>query len=294
MTDALLTLGDSSSDDGSYPRHTLAHLAPYLPVAPRLPYGDGASSDEEATGLSLAVTAAAVMAYRLRRRNSRSRAGRRGGSFPGKRPNRDIGRSLGGERLRRDYFIRFDEPNPDGGYGPTFSEQDFARRFRMSRLVYNTIKDGVMAVDDYFTQKRDALGVLGASPDQKIAAALRQLSLGVGADSIVEYVRLSESTISDCLKHFCTAVVKRFASEYLRPPTLQDLQEIEAEYCKLGFPGCIGCLDCASWTWDKCPVANQGMYRGREKKPNIRMEVVCDDKLRIWHLFLESQGPETT
>jgi hypothetical protein len=107
-------------------------------------------------------------------------------------------------------------------------------------------------------------------------------------------VRLSESTISDCLKHFCTAVVKRFASEYLRPPTLQDLQEIEAEYCKLGFPGCIGCLDCASWTWDKCPVANQGMYRGREKKPNIRMEVVCDDKLRIWHLFLESQGPETT
>jgi hypothetical protein len=63
MTDALLTLGDSSSDDGSYPCHTLAHLAPYLPVAPGLPYGDGASSHEEATGLSLAVTAAAVMAY---------------------------------------------------------------------------------------------------------------------------------------------------------------------------------------------------------------------------------------
>jgi hypothetical protein len=96
--------------------------------------------------------------------------------------NRDIGRSHGGERLRGDYYILFVEPNPDGGYGPTFSEQDFTRRFRISRLVYDEIKDGVLAVDDYFAQKRDALGVLGASPDQKIAAALRQLSLGAGAN----------------------------------------------------------------------------------------------------------------
>jgi hypothetical protein len=246
--DICLAMGDSSSDDGSTPLTNLAHRAPYLSVEPGLPCGDGTSSDEEAIELSLAVTAVAVMAYRLRRRQALGRARRRGGSLPGKRPNCDIGRSHGGERLRRDYYIRFDEPNPDGGYGPTFSEHDFALRFRMSRLIYNEIKDGVLAVDDYFAQKRDARGVLGASPDQKIAAALRQLSLGVGADSIVEYVRLSESIISDCLKHFCTAVVKRFASEYPRSPTLDDLQDIEAEYRKLGFPGCVGCLDCASWT----------------------------------------------
>jgi hypothetical protein len=103
-------------------------------------------------------------------------------------------------------------------------------------------------------------------------------------------VRLSESTISECLKHFCAAVVNRFASNYLRSSTLEDLQAIEAEYCKLDFPGCIGCLDCVSWSWDKCPVVDQGRYGGRDKNPNVRMEVICDDKLRIWHLFFGVPG----
>jgi Plant transposon protein len=48
--------------------------------------------------------------------------------------------------------------------------------------------------------------------------------------------------------------------------------------------------NCASWSWDKCPVADQGKYRGRDKKPNVRMEIICDDKLRIWHLFFGVPG----
>jgi Plant transposon protein len=134
------------------------------------------------------------------------------------------------------------------------------------------------------------IGVRGASTDQKITAALRQLSLGVGADAVVEYVRLSESTISECLKRFCAGVVSEFKREYLRNPNTDELRRIENEYAALGFPGCAGCVDCASWEWDCCPTAWQGNYKGKDRKPTCRLEVICDDYLYIWHVCFGSPG----
>lgn len=72
----------------------------------------------------------------------------------------------------------------------------------MPRDVYERIRQGVCAVDSYFEQKVDICGIPGATTDQKVAAALRQLTLGVSADSVVEYVRLAESTNLQCLKRF--------------------------------------------------------------------------------------------
>jgi hypothetical protein len=43
-----------------------------------------------------------------------------------------------------------------------------------------------MQAKGYFTQNVDAVGVRGASTDQKITAALRQLSLRGGADALDE------------------------------------------------------------------------------------------------------------
>jgi Plant transposon protein len=57
-----------------------------------------------------------------------------------------------------------------------------------------------------------------------------------------------------------------------------EAQEIERQYRSLGFPGCLGCLDCASWQWDMCPIGWQGICKGKDFKPTLRMEVVCDDQ----------------
>jgi hypothetical protein len=107
---------------------------------------------------------------------------------------------------------------------------------------------------------------------------------------VVEATRLSESTAAECRQRFSRAVVAHFDAEHMRIPTVEDLTRIEARYAKLGFPGCIGCLDVASWSWDNCPVTEQGRYRGRDKKPNVRLKVVCDDNLHIWHWFFGVPG----
>ena len=145
-----------------------------------------------------------------------------GGSLPGKSPNIDRKISDGGGRIYDDYFKCDQEGNDISTYGPGL----FRRRFRTSRPLFVRLVDGVVSVDDFFTQRRDATGKLGASAIQKCTAAMRMLSYGVAADSVDEYVRLSETTSSLALEHFCKAVIKKFGPEYLRQTTEEDIRRI--------------------------------------------------------------------
>jgi hypothetical protein len=225
-------------------------------------------------------------------RSGRKRLQRRhGGSRPGKRPNRNIGREDAARRLHADFFLPGNETNPYGGTGPTFTPAEFERRLRVTSRVYERIKAGITASDEkYFTQRADAVGKLGATTDQKLCVALRLLGQGIGTDSVVEVSRLSESTSAKCLKRFCAAIVRVFGDQYLRLPSANDLKCIEATYCKLGLPGCIGAIDCAGWQWGACPVAEQGLHRGKDGKPTLRLEAWCDDRLWIWSLFFGMPG----
>jgi hypothetical protein len=216
----------------------------------------------------------------------RKRARESGGSRPGKRPNRDIGRAEGAARVDRDYFCRQPEHS---NMRPVFEEREFERRYRVPRHVYEGVREKLLKWEDtarglYFTQKTDACGALGASTDQKLWSAFRMLSLGIPADAAVEYGRLAESTNAECLKLFARAIVEIFETEWLRVMTMDDAKYTAAHYRGLGFPGCIGCVDCASWKWDACPMAWQGQCKGKEKVPTVRMEVITDDFLRIWWL----------
>ena len=96
---------------------------------------------------------------------------------------------------------------------------------------------------------------------------------------------MSESTSRESLKQFGNSVVEHFGKEYLRRPTEEDLSGIEAVYRSKGFPGCIGCLDCAGWEWEMSPVTHQGKNKGKDKRSEIRMEVIWDKSLSIWHVF---------
>jgi hypothetical protein len=64
-----------------------------------------------------------------------------------------------------------------------FSEAEFERRYRMLRCVYEEVCARLLESHACFLQKNDAVGMSGVPADVKITAALRQLSLGVGAVS---------------------------------------------------------------------------------------------------------------
>lgn len=125
---------------------------------------------------------------------------------------------------------------------------------------------------------------------QRVTAGLRMLAYGVAADALDEYLQMSEDSVLLSLKEFCKLVVHLFQNEYLRKPTEQDLRRIMAINAARGFPGCVGCIDCQHWEWERCPIAWAGQYKGKGKKPTIVLEAISDGELWIWHAFFGSPG----
>jgi hypothetical protein len=173
---------------------------------------------------------------------------------------------------------------------PMYGDRYFRRRFRMSRPLFLRILDDVQSHDDFFLQKRDAAKKLGLSPLQKVTAAIRQLAYGNASDSLDEYLQIGESTAFKCLKHFCEAVVEIYGEECLRNPNEEDVKRLFAIGEQRGFPGLLGSIDCMHWTWEKCPTAWHGQYRGKEKTPTFILEAVASQDLWIWHAFFGLPG----
>jgi hypothetical protein len=59
-----------------------------------------------------------------------------------------------------------------------------------------------------------------------------------------------------------------------------------------GINGMIGSLDCMHLGWKNCPTAWQGQFKGKEKRPTIVLEAVCDYNLWIWHAAFGYAGSQ--
>eukprot|EP00918_Siedleckia_nematoides_P014899 GHVU01032317.1.p1 GENE.GHVU01032317.1~~GHVU01032317.1.p1 ORF type:complete len:448 (+),score=58.83 GHVU01032317.1:216-1559(+) len=205
------------------------------------------------------------------------------GSMPGRLPNKPRNWLARHERLCEQYFTSVPPP--------VYSDDDFRRRFRMSKRVFTRLLAAVEGHDRYFTQRRDCTGKLGASPLIKVTAAVRVLAYGVAADELDENLELAESTVLESLRRFCAAVNAVFSHEYVREPTEEDTARILRVYDKHGWPGCIGCIDCMHWQWKNCPTALAGQFRGpKSKHPTVVLEAVADAELWLWHVSFGGPG----
>ncbi|CAN6179989.1 unnamed protein product [Urochloa humidicola] len=215
----------------------------------------------------------------LREGSRRSKRKKFRGSLPGRHNlPRDI--AGGHDHFYKDYFAN----------NCVYPEKHFRRRFRMSKSLFLRIVAAMEAHDDYFRQKPNAAGVLGASPIQKVIAAFWMLAYGSPADFLDGYVRLGESTIIECLSHFVEAVVNVFGEEYLRAPNAKDIERLMAINSARGFPGMYGSVDCMHWKWDKCPTSWRGAYTGHKDGPTMILEAVASQDLWIWHAFFGLSG----
>ena len=107
----------------------------------------------------------------------------------------------------------------------------------MARHVFYHIREGVLAYDNYFKCKEDALGESGFSSYEKYTSVIRMLAYGVPSDLIDEYVRMSESIYLDSMYKFYKVVVAVLGPEYLREPTAADTIQLLATNASRGFPG---------------------------------------------------------
>ncbi|XP_074287603.1 uncharacterized protein LOC141612726 [Silene latifolia] len=189
-------------------------------------------------------------------------------------------REQGYEQLFNDYFAD----------DPVYPAHIFRRRFRMQKHVFLRIVEALSTSDDFFEQSPNGSGRLGFAALQKCTAAIRVLAYGASADSLDEYLRMSEQVIRESVVHFVEGVIANFGTQYLRTPNEEDLARLLYVGQQRGFPGMLGSIDCMHWEWKNCPTAWAGQYAGRSTKTSIILEAVASHDLWIWHAFFGTPG----
>lgn len=175
------------------------------------------------------------------------------------------------QRFHRYYFAE----------NPVFNEQDFERRFRMPKRLFERI-DAALRGRSIFKHREDATGKKGIHPQIRLVAALRILAYGMSFDQTDELCELGGTTSRESFLAFVQEINAVFGDEYLRAPRESDLRRILAINDARGFPGCVGSWDCQHWVWQNCPVAWAGQFKGKEKKPTVVLEAIADGELWIW------------
>nr|GEZ65973.1 hypothetical protein [Tanacetum cinerariifolium] len=112
---------------------------------------------------------------------------------------------------------------------------------------------------NFFRVRLDATGRMSLSVIMKCTAAIRQLAYGTTPDAFDEYLPTSERTARDSLTNFNKCIISLYMAEYLRKPTLKDVEN--------------------------------GQYgKGDKKYPTIMLEAVASQDLWIWHAFFGVAG----
>ncbi|GJU01398.1 transcription elongation factor SPT6 [Tanacetum coccineum] len=170
-------------------------------------------------------------------------------------------RDVAEERLMADYF----------GPHPKYPAEYFRRRYRMNRELFLEIVQGIenyiQTVNplpkhfQFFTIRYDCTGLKSFSVIMKCTSAIRQLAYGTTPDALDGYLQMRAHCARDCLDYFCMCVIDLYQPEFLRKPTLDDIQNLHAAHNRIhGFPGMLGSIDCMHWEWVNCPKSWHGQY----------------------------------
>nr|GEZ68545.1 protein ALP1-like isoform X1 [Tanacetum cinerariifolium] len=99
----------------------------------------------------------------------------------------------------------------------------------------------------------------------KCTSTIRQLAYGVNGNFLDEYMKISERSSRMALDHFFEAVVEIYGSEFLRKPTMTDIEKLYRHH-------------------------EEKHGRDHGSNPFILLEVVASQDLWIWHAFFGVAG----
>ncbi len=198
------------------------------------------------------------------------------------------GRAVGSKNLKRrrtstwitDYI----------GDSPIYPPALFRRRFAIPiTLFHRLLRDLREFNPEFWTQRRKGFGTMGHTPEQRILSSLKLLSYGCSNDSLDDGSSMSEESVRISFQYFCNDVISMYKSEFLnRRPTREELSTISSTYSTVGFPGCIGAVDCMKLYWKNCPLANKGQLLNTKESSNLAT-VVCeawkDHDLYCWNWY---------
>lgn len=183
--------------------------------------------------------------------------------------------------IRRDYL------SADPLYASSF-----VAMFRISRARFEHLMTSVMGLNIAFYQHvHNRHGRKSSSIEARLLLPLKTLAHGVGTHVFMDYFQMSPQLASECCRQFDNALWMCYAGDFLRLPTANDLFRIEKLHKAVhGVNGMFGSIDCTHTYWKNCPKAWQGSFSGKEHKPSIVLEAICDHHTYFWHVSYGAPG----
>jgi hypothetical protein len=174
----------------------------------------------------------------------------------------------------------------------TTEGKEFRRRFR---LPFPFFKDYLVPECQKANIFDSKLTVNGVTKDQipieiKIMIALRLLGRGNVVDDLAELSNASGTSVRLIFKTFVTNFAKHFRTSFIRMPTGDELNKVLDIYRRLGFPGCIGSMDCTHVRWLCCPAELTNLCTGKEGFPTLSFQIVVDHARKINHVSVSGFG----
>jgi hypothetical protein len=172
--------------------------------------------------------------------------------------------------------------------GPNPPTSNFSDVFRISPArfwaIYHDIRE---SNNTFFFNKRG----IGATPEARLLLPLHCLAFGIPPRAIAHNYSMSPNQGRICCAKFDKAIGELYVKDYMRQPTADDLKSITALHKEIHcVPGMYGSLDCIHHGWKNCPTAWKGSFQGKEGKPTLILEGVCDYNLWFWHAFYGCAG----
>ena len=162
---------------------------------------------------------------------------------------------------------------------------DFEDYFRVSRSRFEQIMQHVGNAGFAFYKPECATGRPLSTMQARLMLPLKTLSYGVAMHTFCDYFQMSRNLAIECCRNFDLSITSLFQEEWMRCPTKDDMTALVNLHQHVhGVPGMLGSLDCSQTFWKNCPKGWHGTYKtGKEKKPSIVLEAICDYHCFFWH-----------
>jgi hypothetical protein len=177
--------------------------------------------------------------------------------------------------------------NPEIDDPDSFVAGKFRRRFRIPYPLFKDVLLPQCRERNVFEEQRPSI----ISIEFKILISLRILGRDAVADACAELSFVGESTCHTIFKQFVKNYSANFYSEYVNYPTGDDLMNIMETYRRLGFPGCVGSIDCTHVKWSACHKDKKWLATGKEGFPTLSFEAVVSHDRRCLHVSVVFREP---
>ena len=178
--------------------------------------------------------------------------------------------------------------NPEIEDPESFVARKFRRRFRVPYPLFKEVILPQCVSHNIFETKRECGGTIPI--EFKLLIALRILGRDAVADDCSELSFVGESTCHFIFKQFVSNYSRAFYSEYVKFPTAADFMDTMETYRRVGFPGCVGSIDCTHIKWAACAKDKKWKATGKEGYPTLSFQAIVSHDRRCLHISIAFLG----